>query len=582
MASWLLHVLSLQSSLSVVLAASTSVFRLLCPEYECCLHYPCVCLFILPMFLEPEFVTAEDVGGFDDLWSSYGFYNEGCFEKGAPLVLNDQQLFSDFAFMDDMHFDSISSAISVAAETDQPASNSELLQLDEKSTPPLPSKTSELLSKYQFKFNARSGEKPNESIERGGSKLSTEDFMRIAASFFIQLSTHKDCNPFMLNNQFGLSFSGLSSAEIMNVELAILLFSAAEKVSQQRFDHGTNLIKECYKLCSKTGNSVQRVVYYFADALQERIHGGKGTVVKAQEVMKALLSNHPVHLATFRSLPLEQIMQFTSVQTILDNLGSAKKIHLIDLSIKHGLQWTILMQALSNSSSVDYVKISAVGTSEEEITSTGKRLTSFAEILKLPFVFKPVIVSDIKELKEDMFKIEETETIALYSSMDMNTMIIKPDRLENVMKVIRNLRPQIVTVVDVEAKHNSRSFINRFTEALFYFSAFFDCLENCMRGDERVRMIVEEDFFSPGISSIVAAEGSERVIRQVGIDVWRLFFARYGLVEAELNQWSVYQASLLVKHFACGESYSFEVNGKALLVGWKGTPLHFISAWKFQ
>ena len=56
--------------------------------------------------------------------------------------------------------------------------------------------------------------------------------------------------------------------------------------------------------------------------------------------------------------------------------------------------------------------------------------------------------------------------------------------------MIRTLSPSVMVVAEIEANHNSTSFVNRFIEALFFFSAFFDCLETCMKRGEKNRMII--------------------------------------------------------------------------------------------
>ncbi|XP_072984416.1 protein SLENDER RICE1-LIKE 2-like [Typha latifolia] len=458
--------------------------------------------------IRPISLKEEDMGGFSDLWSSYGFYNDTSFDIGGPIMPSEQQ-FSEFA--DDMQVDTISAAIQSLYNPIAPAEeveqildslvpeNSELLRSnDQQSSADL--SLLDLLSNHQPIHNRLNVKKINALTDRedqqsgGGMELSTEDIMRIAAACFIQMSSPADNNPYMLRNPFGLSIGGLSAGGNESIELANLLLSAAEKTCGFSKENPSD----------RSFNPPWGSVDYF-DA----------------------------------------------------SIGDEKLM------------------------SINNVKISAIGTSEEAINTTGKRLISFAESLSLPFIFKAVIVPDVKDLKDNMFDVEEGEAISVYSSMDTSYMIVRPDRLETVMRVIRKLRPCIMTVAEVEAKHNSPSLINRFTEALFYFSAFFDCIGSCMEVDTD-RKFVEERFCSQGIRSIIATEGSERLVRHVGISVWRSFFTHYQLVEAELNQWSFYQASLLVKQFVNGNSYTLEKNGKALLVGWKGTPLHFLSAWKFQ
>ncbi|ONK63045.1 uncharacterized protein A4U43_C07F10840 [Asparagus officinalis] len=530
-------------------------------------------------------------GGLDGLWSGNNFQPESPNVDVASFpASNDLQSLSEFTAFDDAHFNAVSTVIeslqipAVTATEDPERSSVPATSLHRSKE-----KSRQLDTEGTDDKQATIGA----TVETGNA-LSTEEVVRIAAANFIQLSALVSGDPRKLGLPFGLSYSNLTSDEIKNVDLVCLLMTAADKLSKQQFDRAEDLVRRCHVTSSRTGNPVQRVVHCFADALQERIDretgkipskGSKGAeITTGEDVMKAILTNHSVHLIVNSTLPFTQVSQFTAVQAVLDSMSTAKKIHLIDLSIKHGLQWAILMQALATRETcpIDSLKITAVGALDEVVTIIGKRLSSFAESLNLPFEFRTVIVADLKDLTVDMFDLEGGEELGIWSDLVMNSMLVNPEGLEKLMSVICKLNPRVMAVLDVEAGLNSRSFINRFTEALFYFSAFFDCLDDLMEPSDRSRMMIEGDFFSQGIKCILAAEGSQRVIRQVGIRVWRSFFARFGLIETELSESSLYQARLILKKFVKDDSCTVQRNGNALLTLWKGTPLHFVSAWKFR
>jgi hypothetical protein len=401
------------------------------------------------------------------------------------------------------------------------------------------------------------------------------------------------------DNPFGFSFSCLSDEEKEDVSLAESLLACAEKVGYQQYERARKLLSQIESLSSKKGNPVKRVIHYFAEALQQRIDKETGRVSVStnnmqkmgplfdpQEVSKDL---NPAMIAFYEDLPFSQVSIFTCVQALLENVNDAKKIHVIDLEIRKGCQWTILMQALQsrNECPLELLKITAIesgnsDTSKHIVEDTGKRLKDFAQSLNIPFSFDIVIVSDLLNIREDLFKIDSEETVAVYSQFALRSMIQQPDKLETIMRVIRTINPMVMVVAEIEANHNSKSFVNRFIEALFYFSAYFDCFENCMKGDEKNRFILESMYFSHGIRNIVAEEGAERKSRNVKIDVWRAFFTRFGMVETELSMKSLYQAELVAKRFACGYACTFDMNGHCLLIGWKGTPINSVSVWKFN
>jgi len=388
---------------------------------------------------------------------------------------------------------------------------------------------------------------------------------------------------------YGLDFGGLSEEENRDVELAQFLLAAAERVGCQQFQRASRLLLHCQRNSSPNGSPAQRVIFHFAQALRERIDRGLGRMTpkgseenEERELIQKIDTN--AVLTCHQNIPFNQVMQFTGIQAIVEHVASETKIHLIDLETVSGVHSTVLMQALTerHDCKVQLFKITALALSSYKtmILETGKRLASFAESLSLPFSYNAVFVSDFAEIRKDHFEIGEDEVVAVYSPYFLRCMVSRPDCMENLMRVIRNIKPVIMIVLEVEANHNSPFFVNRFIEALFFYSAFFDCLGRCINHETECRMKIEA-VLSEGIRDIVAMEGRERKVRNVKIDVWRRFFARYRMVETGFSESSLYQAHLVNKEFAFGKFCTLDKNGKCLVVGWKGTPIHSISAWRF-
>ncbi|XP_077240369.1 DELLA protein RGL1-like [Tasmannia lanceolata] len=557
-----------------------------------------------------SFFETGNIWDTDYLCSDYSLYQENSFQKGL-IPSKEDQVFPEFTMCDYMDYDMVpAEKLTFQEPSDLAASlecnQSSLITEDPMLVEPKKAKGCSkslsslgILNSYGSGYKRLNGEnlkkpcsKTNPTLE--DRQLSTEEIMRIAGTHYIQLSVRKeDDHLMMLGHHFGSMLSSLSDEESKDVELVRVLLASAEKLGNQQYDRASKLLMQCDYLASSIGNPVQRIVYHFADALWKRFERETGRVSskgsmengKWGEAVEEMVSNpKPILLSCHRILPFSQVMQFTEIQAILDTVATERRIHLIDLEPRTGVQWTILMHALAVrfTCPVELLKISAVGISEEKVVETGKWLESFAQTLNLPFIFKAVIVSDMKDLNEELFELDANETVGVYASAILKTMIVRPDCLENLMKVIRRLNPCIMIVTEVEANHNSPSFLNRFVDALFYYSAWFDCFDTYMDRNDCDRMAMETNLFSQAIRCILATEGSERIIRNVRIDVWRSFFTRSGFEEIELSQLSLYQADLIVKEFDFASSWTLDMNGKCFTIGWKGTPLLFVSAWKLQ
>ncbi|CAA3020793.1 Hypothetical predicted protein [Olea europaea subsp. europaea] len=423
-----------------------------------------------------------------------------------------------------------------------------------------------------------------------GLKLTMEEILRVAGERFIQFSINKEDVISMFIHPYGSSLLGLSIDEARDVELVYLLLVAVENVGCQHFDFASKMITRCLLMASDLGTPIQRIAYYFAIAIRDRMHRETGRIMteKTKQPMNPVkshaLETNITFLASHKELPFTQVMQFAGIQSIIENVRTDSKIHLIDLQIRSGIQWTALMQGLSDRHKdlIKHLKITAVGTTDQHyIEGTGQRLLSFAESLNLPFSFKAVYVTDMRNFKEDLLNVEAGETVVVYSFLMLRSMVSRLDCIENVMGAIRRLRPVLMVVIEVEANHNSPSFVDRFVEALLFYSAYFDCLEDCFERSNQYRMTLEGIYFSQGILNTVATEGQERTTRNVKIDVWRAFFERFRMIEIELSESSWYQANLVLNRFAYGSSCTLEHNGKGMVVGWKGTPIHSLTSWKF-
>ncbi|MED6184003.1 hypothetical protein PIB30_043129 [Stylosanthes scabra] len=336
----------------------------------------------------------------------------------------------------------------------QPPSSSAIASLD-------------LLRNYGSKFKKLNGEIIESSASSENQRLSTEEIIRVAGVTYVHYSAHWNDDFSIPMHPYGLDLGNLSEQENRDVELAQFLLAAAERVGCQQFERASRLLLHCQWNSDVNANAAQRVIFHFAEALRERIvketgrakvgiHNHNQNQNQETEMLQKMSFN--VSLKCHQKMPFNQVMQFTGVQTMVEHLARETKIHLIDLDIRCGVQCTALMQALVERKvcRVKSLKISAIGTSacKNKIADTGQRLTSFAESLNLPFSYKAVIVTDLSEIKLDDFDVDRNEAIAVYSSYFLRTLISRPNCLENLMLVIRNIKPCIMIVMETESNHN--------------------------------------------------------------------------------------------------------------------------------
>ncbi|CAI9106508.1 OLC1v1005684C1 [Oldenlandia corymbosa var. corymbosa] len=428
----------------------------------------------------------------------------------------------------------------------------------------------------------------------GGHTLSTAGVMKFARELLLHFKSRKPEVLSEVSSRFGPE-SGFSPRFREDLELGLLIQAAAEKVAKQDYVYARKLLQKCDESGSKDGNPVQRVVYHFSQALQVKIDRELGISVPNDMAESHHQRKLPVDVKQAKHLLQPELIQsqqnhalrlenhMVPCQVALDSVGSAKKVHLIDFGIENGSVWTPLMQSFATreeSNPLESLTITAVGGCREMLGMAGKWLSAFAATIDLPFSFK-IVLSELKDIKDDVFEIQVDEAVVVCFRWRLLTLLAQPNQLTSVMEVIKKLNPCVVLVNEMEASLNSPVFLERFREALFLFSGMFDCVNTCIGQDIACRKMIEEEIHW-AILNVVTAEGAERIHRYEKIGFWRGLFSRLGWVETELGSSALSQAELLLKRSSQFRFCTMKMDGKCLILGWKETPFHSVSAWKFQ
>ncbi|KAH9292439.1 hypothetical protein KI387_042375, partial [Taxus chinensis] len=384
------------------------------------------------------------------------------------------------------------------------------------------------------------------------------------------------------------------------LDFSDLLLSSAQMISNRQYDQAARLAIQCAKRSSQVGNPKERLAYYFSQALNDRIQReilGNLENTSARVPNFAFNIDSEVYNDEFFSLvafynqflPFLKVKQFTSTQAIIDAVGNAKTIHVIDLGMRTGSQWTVLIQFLadraassssSHSSSLELLTITAVGMNGEQLKKCGRRLQEFAKSFAVPFAYKMVEISNLEEIHEDLFEIKSCEEVAVNASIVLRSLLYDPILLDNLVSVLKKLSPSIMVIGEIEAQHNSTCFADRFVEVLSYQSMYFDMLDATFPDRNDIKRVKHEEVFVGNqIRNMIVCEGKDRRVRHVTTDVWRCFFRRAGFKEKSFSFKAKYQAGLMLNQFPNGDCYTLVDNGFAIIVGWKGYPLCAISAW---
>lgn len=373
------------------------------------------------------------------------------------------------------------------------------------------------------------------------------------------------------------------------VRLVHTLMACAEAVQRSNFSIAREMVKEVRILASAQGGAMSKVATYFAEALARRIYG-----FLPQDTLR-FNQNDPLsdvlQFHFYQTCPYLKFAHFIANQAILDAFSGYQQVHVIDFNLKQGIQWPALIQALAlRPGGPPSFRLTGIGPPQPDGTDAlqevGMKLAQLAESINVKFSFRGCVAKSLSDIKPWMLNARpDVEAVAVNSILELHRLLDdtipgRPSAIDIVLASIRGLNPKIVTVVEQEADHNRPVFLERFTEALHYYSTVFDSLEARGLQATSEEQVMSEVYLGREICNIVACEGSERVERHEPLLNWSVRLRNAGFWPMHLGSNAFKQASMLLSLFSGGEGYRVEENNGCLTLGWHSRPLIAASAWQ--
>ncbi|KAK4282223.1 hypothetical protein QN277_013626 [Acacia crassicarpa] len=377
---------------------------------------------------------------------------------------------------------------------------------------------------------------------------------------------------------------GTEQEQDSGLQLVHLLLACAEAVAKEEFMLARRYLHHLNRVVTPLGDSMQRVASCFTEALSARLAATLTTKPNSSNPNPSFGSFPPnsieilkIYQIVYQACPYIKFAHFTANQAIFEAFEAEERVHVIDLDILQGYQWPAFMQALAaRPSGAPFLRITGVGPSAESVRETGRCLTELAHSLNIPFEFHPV-GEQLEDLKPHMFNRRVGEALAVNSVNRLHR--VPGNYLGNLLAMIRDQAPNIVTLVEQEASHNGPYFLGRFLEALHYYSAIFDSLDATFPPESAQRAKVEQYIFAPEIRNIVACEGPERIERHERLEKWRKIMEGKGFKGVALSPNAVTQSKILLGLYSC-DGYRLTEDKGCLLLGWQDRALIAASAWR--
>eukprot|EP00258_Populus_trichocarpa_P029032 XP_024445051.1 uncharacterized protein LOC112324780 [Populus trichocarpa] len=358
------------------------------------------------------------------------------------------------------------------------------------------------------------------------------------------------------------------------------LMECAKAIEDGDLKHADSLFKEIGLESSTEANlATRKVVKYFAEALVRRLY--------------KLYPRNPMPLVRFREdmdilgckfEPFLSFASYTIMPPFYDALRGKKQVHIIDFSVAVDIwQHATLMKVLASElgSRLSY-RITFVGPKLSKHLGYLKLisliLTKTAENHQIDFEYGEYLANSVDEIVGATLQLgrrNKEEAVVVEWEFELHKLLAVPsDKFNLVMSRLKDLKPEVMVIVEQEADHNSPDLMDRLGKSFKYYSVMFDSLEEDKFEKLEDYRVLWERNFRRQISKVVAEEGIGYVERHETWAQWRARLFRAGFHPARI----MFRETMLFNNKT--NQYRIEEKNRRPLLCRLDYPFAISSAWK--
>ncbi|ONM26406.1 hypothetical protein ZEAMMB73_Zm00001d007248 [Zea mays] len=332
----------------------------------------------------------------------------------------------------------------------------------------------------------------------------------------------------------GKGGGGSKKASFCNVvDIRSLLILCAHAVAANDGARARELLKQINQHASETGDATQRLAQCFARGLEARLLGTGSQLWQLQLASDRLstaefLKAHNLYMA---ACGFNMAVIGFSTMTIMQAMAMAgrRSLHIVDYGMRFGFQkkWELVCN------------------------------------------------EDLDRRPDEVLVVNDHFNFS--TLMDESVFFDNPSPRDTVLLNVRKMRPDVF-IQSILNNSNGCSYLSRFREALFYYTAMFDIFDATMPRESRSRVVLEQGLFGRSALNVVACEGIDLLERPERYRQWQARNQRAGLRQLPLQPTIV---SILKEEVRSCHHRDFLIceDGKWLLQGWMGRILFAQSTW---
>lgn len=369
-----------------------------------------------------------------------------------------------------------------------------------------------------------------------------------------------------------------------------LLFECAAAIQNGSLKEALQMIDVLRQRVSIQGEPSERIAAYMVEALVARMATSGRGIYKALKCKSPPSSDRLSAMQVlFEACPCFRFGFMAANGAILEAFRDEKRVHIIDFDINQGSQYYTLLQMLANTPGRwPHVRLTGVDDPESVqrivggLKIIGQRLEQLANDLQLSFEFHAV-AADTALVSPSMLNCQPgEEALVVNFAFQLHHMpdesVSTMNMRDQLLRMVKSLKPKLVTLVEQDVNTNTSPFLSRFAEAYHYYSAVFASLDATLGRNNQDRINVEKHCLARDIINVVACEGEERIERYEVAGKWRARMSMAGFNPRPISGNVYGEIQKLIRQYS--DRYKVKEETGALHFGWEDKMLILSSAWR--
>ncbi|XP_038888248.1 scarecrow-like protein 32 [Benincasa hispida] len=263
-----------------------------------------------------------------------------------------------------------------------------------------------------------------------------------------------------------------------------------------------------------------------------------------------------------------------------------QKVHILDFSISHCMQWPTLIDALSKRPQGPPSLRITVPSFRPPVPpllnipthQIGLCLTKFASSKNIPFQFNlfPYNHNNNISIDPSSLNLQDDEALVINCQHWLRYVSNHDSSKDDFINKTKSLNPRIMIVVDEDSDMTDSSLASRITTCFNYFWIPFDALETFLSKDSMQRLEYEADI-GQRIENIIGFEGNQRAERLESCVKVLERMRNGGYLNVPFCDDVADEVKALLAEQASGWGMKREED--ALVLTWKGHNSVFVTAW---